>query len=109
MIEVVQYETTEGTCPFSDWFKDLEPRAAAKVRTAIARIETGNFGDVKPVGEGVSERRIDFGPGYRVYFGQDGQRLVILLIGGTKKRQQQDIEQAKTYWRDYKQRRKEGD
>jgi len=107
MVEVVQYETEEGTCPFADWFDGLDARAAAKVRTAIARIETGNLGDVKPVGEGVSERRIDFGPGYRVYFGQDGQRLVILLLGGTKKRQQRDIAQAKAYWRDYKQR-KEG-
>jgi len=107
MVDVVQYETEEGSCPFADWFDDLDARAAAKVRTAIARIETGNLGDVKPVGEGVSERRIDFGPGYRVYFGQDGQRLVILLLGGTKKRQQRDIAQAKAYWRDYKQR-KEG-
>lgn len=108
MVEVVQYETAEGTCPFADWFADLDARAAAKVRTAIARIETGNFGDVKPVGEGVSERRIDFGPGYRVYFGQDGQRLVILLVGGTKQRQQRDIAQAKAYWQDYKQRKKGG-
>jgi putative addiction module killer protein len=108
MVEVVQYETEEGACPFADWFDGLDARAAAKVRTAIARIETGNLGDVKPVGEGVSERRIDFGPGYRVYFGQDGQRLVILLLGGTKKRQQRDIAQAKAYWRDYKQRKDGG-
>ncbi len=108
MIKIAQYETAEGVCPFADWFESLEPRAAAKVRTAIARIETGNLGDVKPVGKGVSERRIDFGPGYRVYFGQDGQQLVILLVGGTKKRQQHDIAQAKAYWKDYKQRKKEG-
>jgi putative addiction module killer protein len=108
MIEVVQYEAADGACPFADWFEGLDARAAAKVRTAIARIETGNFGDVKPVGEGVSERRIDFGPGYRVYFGQDGQRLVVLLAGGTKKRQQRDIAQAKAYWRDYMQRKEGG-
>lgn len=108
MVEIVQYETCEGSCPFADWFDSLDAQAAAKVRTAIARIETGNFGDVKPVGEGVSERRIDFGPGYRVYFGQDGQKLVILLVGGTKKRQQRDIDQAKAYWRDYKQRKQKG-
>lgn len=105
MVEVVQYETQAGDCPFGTWFEDLDARAAAKVRAAIARMETGNFGDVKPVGEGVSERRIDFGPGYRVYFGQDGQRLVILLVGGTKMRQQRDIEQARAYWRDYKHRK----
>jgi putative addiction module killer protein len=108
MIEIVQYESAEGNCPFADWFDGLDARAAAKVRTAIARIETGNFGDVKPVGEGVSERRIDFGEGYRLYFGQDGQRLVILLAGGTKKRQQRDIDHARAYWRDYKQRKKGG-
>jgi putative addiction module killer protein len=108
MVEIVQYETAEGNCPFADWFDGLDARAAAKVRTAIARIETGNFGDVKPVGEGVSERRIDFGPGYRLYFGQDVPRLVILLAGGTKKRQQRDIDQARVYWRDYKQRKKAG-
>jgi putative addiction module killer protein len=108
MIEIVQYETEAGDCPFFVWFEDLDARAAAKVRTAIARIETGNFGDVKPVGEGVSERRIDFGPGYRVYFAQDGEKVVILLVGGTKKRQQRDIDQAKAYWRDYKHRKKGG-
>lgn len=68
---------------------------------------TGNLGDAKPVGEGVSERRIDFGPGYRVYFGQDGARLVVVLLaGGTKKRQQRDIDAAKTMWADYKHRKK---
>ena len=108
MIEVVQYETANGACPFADWFEGLDARAAAKVRTAVARIEIGSFGDVKPVGEGVCERRIDFGPGYRVYFGQDGQQLVILLAGGTKKRQQRDIAQAKANWRDYKQRKEGG-
>jgi putative addiction module killer protein len=108
MVEVVQYETEDGRCPFAEWFADLDARAAAKVTTAIARIEAGNPGDVKPVGEGVSERRIDFGPGYRLYFGQDGRRLVILLVGGTKKRQQQDIAEAKAYWSAYKQRKKGG-
>lgn len=108
MIEVVQYETENGRCPFAEWFADLDARAAAKVTTAIARIEAGNPGDVKPVGEGVSERRIAFGPGYRLYFGQDGRRLVILLIGGTKKRQQQDIAEAKAYWSAYKRRKKAG-
>lgn len=108
MIEIVQYETAPGNCPFAAWFDDLDARTSAKVRTAIARIETGNLGDVKPVGEGVSERRIDFGPGFRVYFGQDGPRLVILLVGGTKKRQQRDIDQAKAYWQDYKHRKRKG-
>lgn len=68
MIEVVQYETQTGACPFCTWFEDLDARAAATVRVAIARIEIGIFGDVTPAGEGVSGRRIDFGSWYRVYF-----------------------------------------
>lgn len=109
MIELVVYETEEGKSPFEEWFDKLDTAAALKVRTALARIETGNMGDVKPVGRGVSERRITFGPGYRVYFGQDGQKLVILLCGGTKKRQSKDIEQAKKLWEDYKRRKTKGD
>jgi len=70
-------------------------------------MELGKFGDVKSVGQGVSERRIDVGPGFRIYFGQEGRKLVVLLVGGTKKRQQRDMEQAKAYWTDYKRRKKE--
>ncbi|MGR3609159.1 MAG: type II toxin-antitoxin system RelE/ParE family toxin [Sulfitobacter sp.] len=109
MVDLVVYVTEEGKAQFDDWFHKLDTAAALKVRTALARIETGNLGDVKPVGQGVSERRITFGPGYRVYFGQDGDKLVILLCGGTKKRQSKDIEQAKTFWDDYKNRKQKGD
>ena len=109
MVDLVVYVTEEGKAPFDDWFHKLDTAAALKVRNALARIETGNLGDVKPVGQGVSERRITFGPGYRVYFGQDGDRLVILLCGGTKKRQSKDIEQAKAFWEDYKNRKQKGD
>ena len=72
---------------------------------ALARLEQGNLSNVKPVGEGVLEYRIDWGPGYRVYFGRDGDVLVILLTGGTKKRQQRDIDTAQNLWSDYKRRR----
>jgi putative addiction module killer protein len=65
-------------------------------------MEQGNLSNVKSVGEGVLEYRIDFGPGYRIYFGRDGETIVILLIGGTKKRQQHDIDAARAYWQDYK-------
>ena len=109
MIELVVYVTEEGKAPFDQWFENLDTIAALKVRTALARVETGNLGDVKPIGQGVSERRISFGPGYRVYFGKDGDKLVILLCGGTKKRQSKDIEQAKAFWDDYKNRKKKGD
>lgn len=71
----------------------------------MARLELGNLSNVKPVGEGVLEYRIDWGPGYRVYFGRDGATLVILLTGGTKQRQQRDIDTAKALWADYRQRR----
>ena len=78
-------------------------RLRARRSRAIARMEQGNFSNVMSVGEGVLEYRIDFGPGYRVYFGRDGDTLVILLTGGTKKRQQRDIDAAHAYWQDYKQ------
>ena len=71
----------------------------------LERIADGNLSNVKPVGSGVLEYRIDFGPGYRIYFGRDGELLVILLAGGTKKRQQQDIRAAKANWTDYRKRR----
>lgn len=72
---------------------------------AVARMGQGNLSNVKSVGSGVLEYRIDYGPGYRVYFGRDGEELVILLIGGTKTRQQKDIEAAKAFWLDYKSRK----
>ena len=84
---------------------DFNAQAAAKVATALTRLTAGNFSNVKGVGSGVFEYRIDFGPGYRVYFGKDGERLVILLGGGTKKRQQQDISAATANWLDYKRRK----
>lgn len=80
-------------------------QAAAKVTTAPERIADGNLSNVKPVGAGVLEYRIDFGPGYRIYFGRDGSRLVILIGGGTKKRQRTDIEAAAAHWADYNRRR----
>jgi putative addiction module killer protein len=106
MLEIRYYVASDGSQPFADWFADLEAVARAKVTTAIARLEQGNVSNVKSVGGGVLEYRIDFGPGYRVYFGRDGATLVILLTGGTKKRQQKDIEAAHGYWTDYKQRRR---
>ena len=73
-----QYEDADGSCPFEEWFVDLHPPAAAKVTAAIIRMEQGNFSNVKAVGPGVFEYKIDFGPGYRIYFGKDGDRLLIL-------------------------------
>jgi putative addiction module killer protein len=101
--EIRYYVTPGGYAPFAGWFEDLDLVARAKVTRAVARLGQGNFSNVKSVGEGVLELRIDFGPGYRVYFGRDGETLVILLTGGTKKRQQRDIDTAHAYWQDYKQ------
>src|ERR1700739_2216257 len=102
MPEIRYYVASGGQQPFDEWFADLVPAGRAKVTRAIARLEQGNFSNVKSVGDGVFEYRIDFGPGYRVYFGQDGPTLVILLTGGTKQRQQRDIDAAHGYWRQYK-------
>lgn len=105
MLELRYYLAADGKSPFEDWFFDLNAPAAAKVTVALARLEHGNLSNVKGVGEGVLECRIDHGPGYRVYFGRDGELLVILLTGGTKRRQDKDIDAAKDFWADYKRRR----
>jgi putative addiction module killer protein len=108
MLELRYFLASDGKSPFEDWFNDLDAQAAAKVSVALARLEQGNLSNVKSVGEGVAEYRIDWGPGYRVYFGRDSDVLVILLTGGTKQRQQRDIEAAKASWADYKRRRSRG-
>jgi putative addiction module killer protein len=105
VVTLREYVDQQGQSPFARWFATLDAPAAAKVTVALARIEQGNFSNVKGVGAGVFEYRIDFGPGYRVYFGRDGETLVILLAGGTKKRQQADIVAAQQRWKDYKRRK----
>ena len=106
MIHVREYLARDGRSLYAEWFNELEAGAAARVVSAVTRLSLGNFSNVKGVGSGVFEYRIDFGPGYRIYFGKDGEQLVILLAGGTKKRQQRDIRQAIARWQDYKQRKK---
>ncbi|MFG5408880.1 type II toxin-antitoxin system RelE/ParE family toxin [Piscinibacter sakaiensis] len=106
MLDVREYLDEDGTSPFAEWFAVLDATAAARITVALARIEQGNLSNVKGVGEGVLEYRLDFGPGYRVYFGRDGDVLVILLAGGTKKRQQRDIEAAQARWAAYKRRKR---
>jgi putative addiction module killer protein len=106
-MEVTHYLLQDGTAPFERWFDSLGSKAAVKVRTALARMELGNFGDHKSVGNGVWERRIDFASGYRIYYALDGIHLVILFCGGTKSRQSADIARAKQYWTDYKTRKRQ--
>lgn len=107
MITIREYLLEDGNSPFADWFDGLNVQAALKVNTYLTRIAKGNFSTLKSIGSGVHECRIDWGPGYRVYMGQDGDKLVILLGGGTKKRQQKDIDAAKLLWQEYKKRKKE--
>lgn len=107
MVRLLAYASQDGKRPFTEWFERLEAVAAARVTIALVRMEQGNFGNVKGVGSGVYESKIDFGPGYRIYFGKDGETLVILLGGGTKKRQSADIRDARVRWADYKSRKKQ--
>ena len=94
MLELREYRGPDGRSPFGDWFERLNAEAARKVTTALYRLGQGNFSSTKSVGAGIVECKINFGPGYRVYFGIDGERIVILLAGGTKQRQQSDIRSA---------------
>jgi putative addiction module killer protein len=105
LVVVREYNDQSGRSPYAAWFNRLNAQAAAKVATALTRLAQGNFSNVKGVGSGLFECRIDFGPGYRVYFAKDGERLVILLGGGTKKRQQKDIETAIARWQDFQRRK----
>jgi putative addiction module killer protein len=108
VIEIREYIDGEGRSPFGRWFDGLNPQAAAKITTALEKIANGNFSRVEPVGSGVSEFKIDWGPGYRIYFGKDGETLVILVGGGSKRHQSSDIQAAREIWTQYKRRKKQG-
>lgn len=97
------YACSDGSEPFTQWLRGLRDGAGRnRVRQRVARVRLGNFGDARSVGEGVRELRIHAGPGYRVYFGREGDAVVILLCGGDKGSQARDIERAQDYWRDYR-------
>ena len=102
-MEIVKYQLEDGKIPFDSWLQGLrDARAKARILVRLKRIETSNVGDSKPVGEGVHELRISEGKGYRVYYGCEGHEIVILLCGGNKSTQQNDIKVAKEYWRNYR-------
>lgn len=103
-LSLQQYVAADGHVPFAEWFDRLDATAAAKVQTALVRLRSGNTSHVKSVRQGVSGLKIDFGPGYRVYFGRIGELVILLLGGGTKQRQSRDIAAAQTRWREYKAR-----
>ena len=100
-LTIVEY-LKDGKSLFEKWFNSLDAVPAAKVTAALYRLELGSFSNVKSVGREVMEYRIDSGPGYRIYFGKEGNRLIILLVGGTKRTQSKDIEKAQALWRQYK-------
>ena len=97
--------TEAGRSPFAEWFNALDAVTAARVDRYIRRLEAGNFGAAKPLRDGVFELRLDFGPGYRVYYGREGRTIIILLGGGSKRRQDADIATAIERWKRYKQTR----
>ena len=103
--EVRIYTRSDGSEPFTQWLRGLRDGATRnRIRQRIARVRLGNFGDTRSVGDGVYELRVHFGPGYRLYFGREGDEVVILLCGGDKGSQDCDIERAKEYWRDHRSR-----
>lgn len=106
MYLVEHYLTPEGIDPFAEWLATLaDRRARAFALVRVGRMGAGAFGDCKPVGGGVWEARIDYGPGYRVYYARAGSRLILLLTGGDKRRQNADIVRAVDYWKDWQLRK----
>ena len=100
------YEQANGKRPYEEWLSDLKDgMSRARIRARIDKVAIGNFGDFKPIGDGVSELRFTFGPGFRVYYAQKDEMIVLLLFGGDKSSQEKDIEKAKEYWQDYKERK----
>lgn len=101
--EIRVYQTLNGREPFNEWLDSIrDTRTQDRIQARLERLEDGNFGDCHSVGEGVFELRLYFGAGYRIYFGQVGNTIVLLLCGGDKSSQARDIERAKTYWLQYK-------
>jgi len=103
-LTVVEYIREDGSSPYQSWFDNLDPQAAAKVATAMLRLQMGNTSRVKWIGA-LGECRIDWGPGYRIYLAQDGEALIVLFGGGTKRRQRDDIRRAETLFSEYKARK----
>ena len=105
--ELEIYRDPNGQAPYTEWFESIRDlKMRARIQARLDRIESGNLGDYKSVGDDVFELRFQFGPGYRVYFGQIGNTIVLLLWGGDKSSQSRDIKRAKTYWQEYKESQK---
>ena len=107
MFEIRRYRAVTGSEPFTDWLSALHDRQAkARILARLERLGVGNFGDCKFLRDGVRELRVDWGPGYRVYFGREGQTVVVLLCGGDKRKQDSDIKKAVALWQEYENRKK---
>lgn len=101
--QVIAYRDAQGFAPFTHWLHRLRSfEVKALIAARLKRLESGHYGDYKPVGSGVYELRIFHGPGYRIYFAEHGREIILLLCGGDKKTQRHDIERAKQYWKDYR-------
>jgi putative addiction module killer protein len=101
--EVLYYKKEDGAVPFLKWLYSIEDKVTkAKIRIRLDRVAAGDLGDYRPVGDGVNELRLNYGPGYRIYFGFDGREIIVILCGGDKSSQGKDIKSAKEYWADYK-------
>jgi len=106
-MKLYRYKRTDGRVPFSDWLNGIRNKGAqARIRIRLQRLSAGNLGDIRSVGGGVSELRLHFGPGYRVYLAQQGSSWILLLCGGDKSSQQSDIQTARSYLTDWKERQK---
>ncbi|GAK69201.1 hypothetical protein RRU01S_04_00230 [Agrobacterium rubi TR3 = NBRC 13261] len=105
MFEIRHYLTATGADPIADWLRDMrDAQAKVAIIRRLNRLEQGNFGDFKPLRDGVHELRIDVGPGYRVYYARAGKVVMLLLCGGNKRTQNTDIDRACEYWRDWQNR-----
>ncbi len=105
-VEIFEYVMESRKKPYGIWLENLRDiQALARIETRIDRLKRGIYGNCEPVGGGVSELKIDYGPGYRIYFGKDGAAVVILLCGGDKSSQREDIRTAQAYWQDYRRRK----
>jgi putative addiction module killer protein len=105
--ELEYYLSATGKIPFKEWLEGLrDVSARANIRVRLDRVRLGNLGKNRAVGEGVRELKVDYGPGYRIYFAQEGTNIILLLLGGDKSSQEEDIETAKEYWNDHKRRKR---
>jgi putative addiction module killer protein len=108
MYELLHYQTADGRDLFGRWLDRLKDRQAlVRIATRLLRLQNGNFGDCKPIGEGIWELRVDWGPGYRIYYAIAGRHLILLCEGGDKRTQSADIERATERWYEWQRRSKE--